>query len=415
MGYTDHEAALTSDLLCGEAPPPPGWREWVQGPAPSRLIELTSVLGQFAGYHDATFIMSASRPQARPGRPRGSANRVVTPSLGRHHFAYLRARAEGVPGDRAASLYLSDDAHGAALAPSLLRSVLDRVRSLSDELRTASDLVEAPSPAAKVVPVMTLDEFIESSGEDPDFFSESEWIDRYQAAVSSRDGIVRAVDIEANSAAPVLNALRLIERTVAREPRPNDRVDQWLVPNVSRRLEGASLVDVAALARLVAARGRAWTRSVPGIGQVQGSRIEAWLAHTGTAASQPEGRPRPLDDPWWDTTGEPAKVDRQAVKAWLETCPTGSSTQRAYRKEVERLFLWSWLVRYQPLESSIEALDDYCAWLRSPAPDWIDSTPWPRHDSRWRPFRAPLGGASVALARKVTSLFAVWLRDGSEK
>jgi hypothetical protein len=94
----------------------------------------------------------------------------------------------------------------------------------------------------------------------------------------------------------------------------------------------------------------------------------------------------------------------KAVQAWL-SLHEAPATQRAYRKEAERLILWAIVERGVALSSlSTEDAVAYRAFLRQPSPRarWIGPAA-PRTSAEWRPFAGGLSTRSRAYALSVLS------------
>lgn len=91
-----------------------------------------------------------------------------------------------------------------------------------------------------------------------------------------------------------------------------------------------------------------------------------------------------------------AETDLEAVQAWLAEFHDSPHTFRNYRKEVERLLLWSFQVLGKPLSALLrEDLARYEAFLEDPQPRDVWCGPRkPRDDTAWRPFEGPLTAAS---------------------
>jgi integrase len=113
-----------------------------------------------------------------------------------------------------------------------------------------------------------------------------------------------------------------------------------------------------------------------------------------------------------------ATHDHAAIEAWLEakgSPPSGKSpaTYRAYRKEAERLLLWSVLVRAKAMSSlSTEDARAYCAFLADPPPEWCGPRHQQRWSPRWRPLEGPLSPAALRHAVTVMkALFAFLVRE----
>lgn len=106
-----------------------------------------------------------------------------------------------------------------------------------------------------------------------------------------------------------------------------------------------------------------------------------------------------------------ATHDLQAIQSWLTEFENSPQTLRSYRKESERLLLWS-LIEKQKSFSSLtrDDLRDYQQFLSNPEPKsrWCGPRK-PRHDINWRPFQAPLSGQSVAQAITVINALYSYL------
>ncbi len=91
-----------------------------------------------------------------------------------------------------------------------------------------------------------------------------------------------------------------------------------------------------------------------------------------------------------------AETDLEAVQAWLAEFHDSPNTFRNYRKEVERLLLWSFKVLDKPLSALMrEDLARYEAFLEDPQPRDVWCGPrQPRDNPAWRPFEGPLTAAS---------------------
>lgn len=90
-----------------------------------------------------------------------------------------------------------------------------------------------------------------------------------------------------------------------------------------------------------------------------------------------------------------ASNDLEAVNAWLAYYKDKVSTQRSYRKEVERFMLWCAQELKKPL-SSVTSPDclAYRAFLQAVPATWIHGAPVARTDPMWRAFRGQPGSAS---------------------
>ena len=110
-----------------------------------------------------------------------------------------------------------------------------------------------------------------------------------------------------------------------------------------------------------------------------------------------------------------ADNDLEAIQTWLKEFKHSPQTQRHYRKEAERLLLWSLLDRGKPISSlSREDCQAYEDFLADPQPRerWCGPKA-PRFSTDWRPFQGPLKPSSVRTALLViNSLFTYLVKAG---
>ena len=109
-----------------------------------------------------------------------------------------------------------------------------------------------------------------------------------------------------------------------------------------------------------------------------------------------------------------ATNDIEAVNAWLAMFVDTATTFASYRKEAERLLLWSTLQLQKPLSSlSHEDWLVYRSFLADPQPRerWVSGSPrkFPRSDPRWRPFAGSLSPASQRQACVILNAMFSWL------
>ncbi|MEQ5842978.1 tyrosine-type recombinase/integrase [Paraburkholderia acidicola] len=117
-------------------------------------------------------------------------------------------------------------------------------------------------------------------------------------------------------------------------------------------------------------------------------------------------------------TGRPAQIaatnDLTAIRAWLARFSDTKTTFENYRKEAERLLLWSIVQLGKPLSSlTHEDLLVYQHFLSDPQPSavWVAGCgrKHPRSDARWRPFYGPLAAASQRQAMVILNVMFAWL------
>lgn len=394
----------------------------------------------------------------KPGRPRGARTRVLREgqALGRHHFAFLRSWLQGLDMRQAWERYLgfgelsTDRRYIERQRAALLRQVLREAQaldaSLAPEQRISAELALLAHPPAgqKVVSLPDLDEFVDSQGLDRELHSEAELLREYREYfglehLPSADRRQDPPGAGRASVQPQIQALRRIELLLARQPAPGDPLALWLSPALADRLKSVGIETLGQLVSHINTRGANWWRRVPGLGPARTASLTAWLRPL--SGDWPEalhdGAQRPKQAQAASTTPElnavdelarfgpvplerlqvPARLlggsqapgvfatrlsnrwgvqdDRQAIEAWLAQFQHQASTWRAYRKEVERFYLWCLLERGKPL-SSIDGDDAhaYRDFIRQPPPAWCCAAAMKRSDPAWRPFRGPLQPAS---------------------
>ena len=109
-----------------------------------------------------------------------------------------------------------------------------------------------------------------------------------------------------------------------------------------------------------------------------------------------------------------ANNDVDAVSAWLARYTDTKTTFDNYRKEAERLLLWSTTELGKPLSSlTHEDCLLYQAFLQSPSPAerWIAPAgrKFPRDHPAWRPFAGPLSPSSQRQAGVILNALFSWL------
>ena len=108
--------------------------------------------------------------------------------------------------------------------------------------------------------------------------------------------------------------------------------------------------------------------------------------------------------------------DLAAIAAWLARYADVPGTLATYRKEAERLLLWTVMQHGKPLSSlTHEDLLVYQYFLADPQPAWrwiMTSRKKPgRRSVDWRPFAGPLSPTSVRHAMTILNAMFAWLVD----
>lgn len=118
------------------------------------------------------------------------------------------------------------------------------------------------------------------------------------------------------------------------------------------------------------------------------------------------------------STGKPAQIaavnDKLAIQAWLARFIDTKTTFDNYRKEAERLYLWSVFQLGKPVSSlTHEDFLIYQRFMGNPLPreKWIsgDGRKHPRSDPRWRPFYGALSTSSQRQAMVILNVMFSWL------
>jgi len=236
----------------------------------------------------------------------------------------------------------------------------------------------------------------------------------------------------AKRARAVAKAIDLLPTLVMPEPLIGDDVAQWLPPRAAKALHEHGIKTLAALTVRIPRRRR-WWAAIPGLGAAGARQIETFFA----AHPQLTERARalvvvdaPADMVPWEHIVVPQEVDGsqgtfrapratctlsanndyEAVHAWL-ALHESAATQRAYRKEAERLILWAIVERGRALSSlTTEDAVAYRAFLRHPAPRtrWVGPSR-PRSSPEWKPFAGGLSARSAAYALTVLGAMYRWL------
>jgi site-specific recombinase XerD len=396
-------------------------------------------------------------------------------ALGRHHFAFLRSWLQGLDLRQAWERYLgfgelsADRRHIERQRAALLQQVLREAHALNlglppqERISAELGLLAQPPGGPGLVALPDLDEFVESQGLEREAHSEEELLREYREffgldQLQPDAESAGRPDRAARAAADQVQALRRIEALLARRPAPADQLALWLSPALAERLKGAGIGTLDMLVRSINAYGTHWWRRVEGLGHARARSLAAWLQPLSRdweeslreeSLTPPQQQVAlrssilravmlparfalvPLEQlavpprlaggreaPGLFATRMPnhlgAEDDRQALDAWLAQYRDKAATLRAYRKEVERFYLWCLLERGKPL-SSIDSRDAqaYRDFIRQPPPAWCCAAVVGRGDPAWRPFRGPLQPASQRQALVVLQALFDGLRDGN--
>lgn len=374
--------------------------------------------------------------------------------LGLHHFAHLRAGAEGIEMVDSAMRYLGiDHAHQAKTAH---QQTVDAVRALARRRKdkawrliglTIRAVVESQGTQAPP----SLDDFIGERGLDG--WSEEEITAMYKEAYPSSYRADRRRALRARQ----LQYLRQLEDQVAEKPQPTDLVTGWFDDVTSAKMITAGILNLGDLHTRIH-QGGIWYKTMPGVGVAKAARIAAHLATllpdmpmpakvlfslddglrsnvidapsphrpfsrdvSFVSAANPEGALEVAHDatnvrslvpaPRRPDCMVSATNDLDAVDAWIDARAGSEVTAKSYRKEAQRLLLWLQRVRYGVTFAQMNVNDctEYQKFLEDVPDSWISKMRAAPGEPGWAPFRGKLSVSSRKYALTViTSLFA-WL------
>lgn len=362
--------------------------------------------------------------------------------LGLHHFAHLRAVAEGLPVAESAARYLGIE-HGHQ-AQGVHRAVVERLRSLARRQgerawRLLGLVIAEPAQAERP----SLQDFIEQR--ELDGWREEEVLALYGEAFPADAKAERRRRLRSRQRA----LLRALEQVAVEIPQSSDRIDGWLEPRLAARLQAAGLLLMGELVARIARGGR-WWQGIAAMGRTKGQRLEAALrlmmpeapgwtvlalpwrpdspAQQAVAGAQPGPGGNQALEP---ATAAPARVatvtaaaalpagrltdasdDAAIIHAWVAARAGSVTTARCYRREALRLLLWLDEERHKGLAAM--AVDDclaYMAFLQHLPPRWMSR----RHacvlGAGWAPFKGPLSPASQRQAVNILGSFFSWMVD----
>ncbi|MCA8273603.1 site-specific integrase [Burkholderia sp. AU30280] len=230
----------------------------------------------------------------------------------------------------------------------------------------------------------------------------------------------------------VTRAIETLRNLPASVPMITDSIGLWFPPRVVESLCAHGIQTLADLTVRISRRRRWWS-VIAGLGVAGARRIEAFFAMhpeliERTRALIVAAQPAAIVP--WEQLRVPYEVDGsrgqfralgtacllnasndyEAIQSWL-SLHESAATQRAYRKEAERLILWAIVERGRALSSlNTDDAIAYRGFLRRPTPRerWVAPSR-PRHSSEWRPFTGPLSARSAAYALNVASALFRWL------
>lgn len=349
------------------------------------------------------------------------ANLRFVTRLGPHHFAHLRATAEGIDLVQSARRYLGIE-HGLE-ATTAHRQAVDRVRALARRRGDAAwrliGVLIKPREAAQRP---TLDDFI--AERDLDGWSESEQLEFYEAAFPPDKKGARRDRLRQRQ----LDLLRRLEASDAEVPRSEHLVDGWFDERTAKKLISAGFINLGELSKAVAVGGR-WYAGLPGIGKGKAQRVADHLHTLIPAAAAPAKRLFALPSPALASLpfqsldldrapADPAQQalqlldseaqslvpgsmlaatsDLQAVQSWIQTHAGSAATVKSFWREARVFMLWLQRERggLRFADVKVEDCLAFRAFTENIPDAWISRERAKPGQPGWAPFRGQLSQAS---------------------
>lgn len=347
--------------------------------------------------------------------------------LGPHHFAHLRAVAEGLPVADAARRYLVIE-HGAQIRAAH-DLVVDQVRAIARRRGdprwrlVGIDIHDAAKSGAALPP--PLHEWAEAEGLDG--WSEAELQEMYADRFGHADPVQRRRSARnARLRVRRLELLRELEAAAAEAPQPSDLVEGWYSRPVADQLRQCGVLTLQDLQKRIS-RGGWWWGSLKGVGPLKAARLASYLvvllgpikpAPTSWSISGPASPENSRDlsgraginRAAGAVAGTDAQDDLQAIERWVAARSGSAETSRQFQREGERFLLWCLRERGKALSDAVaEDCRAYINFLADIPEAWISRRKVPRLAPGWAPFKGQLSIASQAAAiDKLHALFT-WL------
>ncbi|MGJ7582702.1 tyrosine-type recombinase/integrase [Variovorax sp. RHLX14] len=352
--------------------------------------------------------------------------------LGRHHFAHLRAVAEGLDLTACAARYLGTE-HGNE-ARTAHQQTVDAVRAVARRRGEPWRLVGL-SIKTSGVERPTLDAFADGRF---DGFSEADVREIYQESFPADRKAARSQRLRERQ----LALLRRLESVAAEQPQDSDLVMGWFDDRTADKLTAAGIISLGELNARIAIGGR-WYRTLPAVGEAKARRIAQHLATLLPAAprvlrpvftlstrSSPASASPPVDaalipilpdQSALPATALPSPGDRvrlldvdsdaDAVQAWIAARAGSTATAKAYQREATRLLLWLQHERQRSLiQMDVGDCTAYMAFLQHLPARWISRERARPGQPGWAPFRGPLSHASHRQALVIVNALCTWLQ-----
>ncbi len=361
--------------------------------------------------------------------------------LGPHHFAHLRACAEGLNMLDSARRFLGiEHGHQAVTAH---RQTVEAVRAIARRRSESAWRLIGLAIALPAPPIQpSLDEFIAERALDG--WSEDEIKQMHAEAWPQDAKAARRERLRERQ----LALLARLQHLAAETPLQSDSVDGWLDPATAAKLITAGMTTLGELKLKITTGGR-WFQTLPAVGRAKATRIASHLAtllpetgvrlvftlpvsgpalaapaaleSAGAAAALSGLRTQAADSPGPASAisiAAPeaallqAQNDAQAVEAWIAARAGSVATALVYQREATRLLLW--LQREaggkRLRQMNVADCSAFMAFLQHIPPEWMSRARAAPGEKGWAPFRGPLSHQSQKQAVIINASFFAWLQ-----
>jgi integrase len=359
-------------------------------------------------------------PSPSPSKSsRSPLTAIANARLATHHFAFLRALAEGLSALDAARRYLGID--GVAEANAAHRAVVDQVQALARRQRFKHWRLVGIEIRPLPPTLPTLADWAQEQGLDG--WSEAELLEMYEQRFGAQDaGSRRRAARNERLRAKRLQLLKDLEAAAGDRALPSDPLDGWLNAELSAQLLMLGDVTLADLRSRIG-RGGLWWRGLRAYGPTKAARLarhldlligefapDLWPVATAerqvVALSGRNGTNRAEAAHCMTDAGD----DRQALRAWIAARAGSLHTVAQYEREAERFLLWCVLERRKALsDATAEDCRAYMDFIDSVPASWISRRKVARLAPGWAPFKGRLTLASQAVAIAALHSLFTWL------
>ena len=399
---------------------------------------------------------------------------IIRPLLTVSHFALVRGWVQGIELSELAQRYLAalgddDGSVDLRLAKTTLTRVLNEIADYAKRAgKTDAVVLHRQASRIRVKPgAPTLEDFADTL-DDPDFYTERELIEKYEEtyAEASRSQARRARLIQRQ-----LNLLTDLNHFLAAPMTLGDRVGDWFSDAITDKLNSAGIASIETLMVHIVRDPDGWFDDIKGMGFGKAKRIYNFLvtqrgpldedlAKAGISipsrsmplsvtsgfrdlietAAQSSALPSPalpgipvaaatslpspsarsassaqLNGSQGRLRADPeqsairAGNDLEALNTWLDQ-KASTATQALYRREIERLMMWSTRIKGIPLSSlATEDAHEYRAFLANVPADWVCKKGTYQNDPSWTPFAGSLSDSSAKKSLVIINGFFTWL------